>query len=236
MRRLAGALVVLALGVVAGSASARPLAPGATCKAGLKAAIVGGVFSCLKVGQVCQAKHERDYERSGFVCRSGRLRTRASGSAATRAPSGPGSSRENPVLLGKPGALGNGWTLTITAVNPDATSAILAADSLNTAPLAGMQYVLISITATYGGTGSSHLTPGTSLHSIGASNAVHSTANSFCGKLPSPNLDLDNPLVFKGGTISGYAACWMVSTEDVASLEMYYEPLLSTTQVWFALH
>src|SRR5712692_5131382 len=236
MRCLAGALTIFALGLVAGSASGRPLAPGATCKAGLKPASVGGAFSCLKVGQACQAKHVRDYARSGFTCRGGRLRTSVSGSAATRSPSAPGSSRENPVLLGKPRALGNGWTVTITNVNPDATAAIIAADPANGPPLSGSQYVLVTISATYGGPGSSHLTPATGLHSIGASNVSHSTSNSFCGKLPSPNLDLDNPLVFKGGTIAGYAACWMVSAGDVPSLEMYYQALLSTTQVWFALN
>jgi hypothetical protein len=236
VRWLPWVIAVIALVLNAEPASGRSLAPGATCKAGLKPAVVGGVFSCLKVGQTCQAKHERDYARSGFACRSGRLRTSPSGLATARSPSAPGSSRENPVLLGKPGALGNGWTVTITNVNPDATAAILGADPANSPPLNGLQYVLVTISAIYEGAGSSHLTPGTSLHSIGASNVAHSTANSFCGKLPSPNLDLDNPLVFKGGTISGYAACWMVAAGDVSSLEMYYQPLLSTTPVWFALH
>jgi hypothetical protein len=94
---------------------------------------------------------------------------------------------------------------------------------------------MITVTATYTGPGSSHLTPDTSFRAVGASNVDHSTSNSFCGELPPPNLDLTNPLAFNGGTESGYAACWMVTTADIASLEMYYQPLLSTTQVWFAL-
>ena len=95
--------------------------------------------------------------------------------------------------------------------------------------------MLVSVSATYTGAGSSHLTPATSFHAIGESGFAHSMSNSFCGTLPSPNLDLSNPLVFKGGTITGYAACWMVSKGDVASLEMYYQPLLGHEQVWFAL-
>ena len=112
---------------------------------------------------------------------------------------------------------------------------ILAADPSNRAPLNGFQYVLVAVSATYDGPGSSHLTPATSLHAIGILNVAHSSANSFCGKLPSPDLDLDNPLVFKGGKISGYAACWMVLAGDAATLELYHQPLLSNHQVWFAL-
>ena len=74
------------------------------------------------------------------------------------------------------------------------------------------------------------------LRKIGPSGFAHSSSNSFCGTLPSPNLDLTNPLVFGGGTITGYAACWMVSKADVPSLEMYFQPLLGGAQVWFALH
>lgn len=240
VRRIAVSLAsILALGLLAGTASGRPLArgaAGATCKAGFKPALVAAAFTCLKAGQACSAKHQSDYARSGFNCKSGRLQANASGSGTTRSATAPGSSRTNLVPLGKPRALGNGWTLTITGVNPDATSAILAADASNHAPLAGFQYVLVAVSATYGGSGSSHLTPATSLHAIGAANVAHSTSNSFCGKLPSPELDIDNPLVFHGGKISGNAACWMVPAGDVSTLEMYYQPLLASTRVWFALH
>jgi hypothetical protein len=238
-RTLALLAFLLALGVVAGTASARPQVAAATCKAGFKPGVVGGKFTCLKAGQACSAKHRADYVRSGFVCQSGRLRKQVTPPAATiakRPVTGPGSSRANPIPLGKPGVLGNGWTLAITGVNLAATNALLAADSANKPPLAAYEYVLVAISATYTGPGSSHLTPTTSLHAIGASNFAHSMSNSFCGQLPSPNLDLTNPLVFKGGTISGYAACWMVAKSDVASLELYYQPLLSNEQVWFALH
>jgi hypothetical protein len=234
---LAGSILVFFC-LTAGTASAWPLArdaPAATCKAGFRPGLVGGVFTCLKAGRPCSAKQQPDYARSGFVCRSGRLEA-IPAALAKRPVAGPGSSRANPVPLGKAASLGNGWKLTVTAVNQDATSAILAADPANKPPLADFQYVLVSISATYEGPGSSHLTPGTSFRAIGASGFAHSTSNSFCGQLPSPSLDLTNPLVFRGGTISGYAACWMVAKGEVASLELYYQPLLSSAQVWFALH
>ncbi len=234
---LAGSILVLSVLATGPASSARPLAAAATsarCAAGSKQALVGGAFTCLRIGQACSLKHQDDYGRSGFLCRSGRLRAKTT--AIVKPPPAAGSTRADPIALGKPGSLGNGWMLTVTAVNADAASAILAADPTNKPPLDNFQYVLVSVSATYAGTGSSHLTPSTSFHAIGASGFAHSTANSYCGTLPSPSLDATNPLVFKGGTISGYAACWMVSKADVASLEMYWQPLVGGAQVWFALH
>ncbi len=239
MRRVS--LIVLplvVLGFVAANASAVRGARAAThvaCKVGYKRAVVAGASTCLKAGQTCSAKRRADYTRAGFTCTNGRLKVSAAALGTTRLASSPGGSRATAVPLGKPGVLGNGWTVTVTGVNTDAANAILAADPANNAPLPGTQYVLVAVSATYVGEGSSHLTPGTSFHAVGASGVAHSTSNSFCGKLPSPNLDIDNPLTLKGKTITGYAACWMVSAADVPTLAMYWQPLLSTDQVWFAL-
>jgi hypothetical protein len=220
-------------------ASAHRLAPGLTCKAGARLAHVGHKLACLKVGQACSVKQQSDYRTVTLVCRRGHLQRISDATktiTTTKQSALPGSSRANPVPLGKPGSLGNGWTLTITYVNPAATSAILAANPANTAPLQGFQYVLVAVTVAYGGPGNSHLTPGTSLRAVGASGVDYSTSNSFCGQLPPPDLDATNPNVPSGGSESGYVACWMVAAADVASLTMYYRPLLATTQVWFALH
>jgi hypothetical protein len=233
---LAGSiLVVCVLG--AGAASAGPpttTTVTAKCVGSAKLVRVGGVYTCLKVGQTCSAKHQGDYGRAGFLCRSGRLRAKPV--VVKPAPPVVGGTRADPIPFGKPGDLPTGWTLTVTAVSPDAASAILAADPTNKPPLDGYQYVLVSISATYNGAGSSHLTPASTLQAIGPSGFAHSTANSYCGTLPSPSLDALNPLVFKGGTIAGYATCWMVAKTDVAALEMYWQPLLGGAQVWFALH
>jgi hypothetical protein len=154
---------------------------------------------------------------------------------ATRQPTAPGT-RTNPIPLNTPGNLGNGWTIIVTSVNPDATAAILGADPSNAAPLAGDRYVLVTVTTTYNGAGSSHLTPATSFRAMSTANVEHTTSNSFCGELPPPNLDMTNPAVPTGASESGYAACWMVSASEVPTLELYYQPLLATSAVWFALH
>jgi hypothetical protein len=232
-------VLLAAFGLLAANASASPRSHAATgipCAAGSKRAVVAGAVKCLKPGQSCSLKHAADDARAGFTCTGGRLKATSPAAETTRAASTPGASSANPVPLGKPGVLANGWILTVTGVIPDAASTILAADPGNSAPPPGDQYVLVAVSATYNGPGSSHLTPATSLHAVGTVSGVeHSTSDSFCGKLPSPDLDLDNPLVFKGKTITGYAACWMVAAGDVPTLEMFWQPPLSSQQVWFAL-
>jgi hypothetical protein len=223
-------LVALASG--AGLASARSYGETLTCRAGLTRAVVDGRFTCLKLGQRCSVRYRVDYARSGLACRSGRLRK---ASASPQPASQRGDSKANPVPLGQPGRLENGWILTVTGVQADATDALLAADPGNKPPSSGFQYVLVSVSARYDGAGSSHLNPHSSLRALGAAGFSYSSFNSFCGTLPAPNLDLDNPLVFSGGTISGYAVCWRVPKDDVSSLVMSYQPLLGKPQLWFAL-
>jgi hypothetical protein len=228
------AVTVLVAGAVAGSGAARP--GGATgsalrCGGALKPGVVAGKFRCLRIGQRCSAARQADYRRSGLACRSGRLRVKL----VRRVGVASGASRVAPVPLGRPAALGNGWTMSVTNVQADATNALLAADPGNKPPGSGLQYVLVSVDATYTGAASSHLSPASSLRAAEGSNAVYSMYNSYCGTLPAPNLDLDNPLVFPGGSVSGYAACWAVPKEEVGSLVMVYAPPHSRTRVWFSL-
>src|SRR5579864_1082760 len=207
-----------------------------TCRAGWTHGLVGGKLTCLKRGLACSAERPADYARSGFACLNGRLRPAPPATATRRVATPPGSSRADPVPLGQPGNLGNGWTVTITGVVADATTVLLGADPKNGPPAFGFQDVMVSVSATYHGPEqSSHLTPATTFHAIGKYNYPYSTASSFCGTLPDPNLDAGNPLTFAGGTIAGNAACWMVAIGDVPSLELYYQAPLSDTRVWFAL-
>lgn len=137
--------------------------------------------------------------------------------------------------LGQVGELGNGWRLTVSGVQFDATKALLAADVANKAPPGGTQYVLVSVSATYLGAGGSHLNPASSFKAAGSSDGLYTTFNSNCGVLPRPNLDLEDPLVFRGGTITGYAACWRVPAREAANLALVYHPPFANKRIWFAL-
>jgi hypothetical protein len=123
----------------------------------------------------------------------------------------------------------------VTDVYANATSAVLFANMFNTPPPAGYQDYMIAVSATYTGSGSSHLDSGFSMRAVGASNIGYTTFDNSCGALPDPNLYGDEPEVFTGGTVSGNAACWQVSSSDASSLVMYVTPLSVDTVTWFAL-
>jgi hypothetical protein len=152
-------------------------------------------------------------------------------------PPPPVGTRDNPVPLGQPAPLGNGWTLMVTQYFPDATAAVLAANQFNDPAPAGSQDVgMVAVSATYNGTGSSHLDSGYMLRAVGARNVAYTTFTSpTCGVLPEPNLQLNDPEVFTGGTVSGNAACWVIPSSDVGSLVMFTAPLGTSRQVFFAL-
>ncbi len=82
MRRLALlvslAAVAAALGTVGGlGASPPPATPSGgakTCAAGSVRAVIGGRQRCLRAGQRCARRFDRQYHRYGFHCHTGRLR------------------------------------------------------------------------------------------------------------------------------------------------------------------
>jgi hypothetical protein len=124
----------------------------------------------------------------------------------------------------------------VTQYYPNATQMVLAANIFNKPPPAGSQDVMVAVSATYNGTGSSHLQSGYTLRAVGAANVAYTTFNEpTCGVMPEPNLDLNDPEVFSGGTVSGNAACWVVPSSDVSSLVMFTAPFLTDTNVFFAL-
>jgi hypothetical protein len=150
-------------------------------------------------------------------------------------PPPPLGSRDNPIPLGQSAPVGNGWTVTVTGVVPDATAQILAANQFNDPPAAGNQFFMISASGTYNGSGSSRLDSGFSMRAVGASQVAYTTFDNSCGVLPEPNLELDDPQVFAGGTVSGNAACWQIRSSDASSLVMFYRPFLEDQMTWFAL-
>lgn len=73
MRRIAVA-AAFALALAAGVAVPRGSAQ-ASCSAGFVSAVVGGESKCLRAGEFCAAGKEADYQRYGFTCVAGHLRS-----------------------------------------------------------------------------------------------------------------------------------------------------------------
>src|SRR4051794_24953983 len=59
---------------------------GPDCRSGYVDAVVGGLHKCLHAGEFCSAAREADYERYGFSCVDGHLRTGGSGTPPAKPP------------------------------------------------------------------------------------------------------------------------------------------------------
>jgi hypothetical protein len=156
-------------------------------------------------------------------------------------PPPPGSSRDRPAPIGTTLAISTasaptGWTLKVNSVTPDATDQIVPVDPDNIPPVPDQQYFMVSVTATYTGSGSadaSEVPDG--LNVVGSSDGQYQSASQDgCGVLPDPDFVLaTTDLVLSPGASVTGNICWSVSVDDAASLEMYND---QTAPVWFALH
>jgi hypothetical protein len=66
-------LAIAALAVSVSSAAIEPFAPDYRCKAGFRHAVIAQRHACLKAGQRCTRRHDRQYHRFGFHCHGRRL-------------------------------------------------------------------------------------------------------------------------------------------------------------------
>lgn len=137
-----------------------------------------------------------------------------------------------PIPLGMPAEIGNGWTLQVVSVVPNATQRILYWDSGNKPPAPGRQYFMARVWAQRTGTGPGYLHAGFRLRATGPSKTKYSTFSDSCGVIPDPNLEFDDPLVFPRGIVEGNV-CWSVRASDAWSLVMYPS---EGKQVFFALN
>jgi alpha/beta hydrolase family protein len=71
-KALLAGLALVAVAVAAGAGQSAPAAQ-AKCASGTTAAVIGGRHVCLKAGQKCRKKLDRQYHRYKFHCHSGRL-------------------------------------------------------------------------------------------------------------------------------------------------------------------
>jgi hypothetical protein len=230
-------LAAIAVACAGSAAHAAPAARTATCTSGT-AAVIASASVCLKAGQACKAGDESSYEHYGFMCVKLKLVKKAASTPKPTAAAAPGSTEKSPIPLGTSAPLPNGWTLTINSVNIDAGAIIAAANPNNVNPPAGFTDVLVSITATYTGTGTSFFQPGYTLRATGASKTVYTTFGSLCGIAPTPNLYVTQPQTSTGGTISGIAACYFMPTYDASTLALFAEPPPTSHPkvTWFATH
>ncbi len=146
--------------------------------------------------------------------------TDASATTEAPAPSGPGSSLDNPVPLGATADSGGGWTFSFAEFLPDAGPAIIAANEYNEAAPTGQQYVMVAVNAAYNGPDDkSSAFLGPSLKAVGPSKKSYAQYDCYAALPDQLDATAD---VFAGSSIAGNV-CFIVDSADAAELTLYTE-------------
>ncbi|WP_116997346.1 hypothetical protein [Desertimonas flava] len=151
---------------------------------------------------------------------------------ATAAPVDPSSgvgTRANPVPIGTPADIGDGWTLVVNSVNLDGTAAVTGENMFNDPPPEGSVYVLINITATYNGTEEKAM-PMFWVSGVTSANVEIDGLDSFV--MPPDAFDSLGE-VFAGGSASGNVVLPVPSAE-LPTLVLYTSAGFMGDDVYFA--
>ena len=143
-----------------------------------------------------------------------------------------GGSRENPVPVGQVSSVGDGWTVKVVNVTPDASAQIKAANMFNDPPSAGRQFFMVTVEATNGGTQPESALVGLRFEGLDDTNVAYTQSENDCGVIPN---DFPFSDVFPGGTVTGNV-CWEVDSAHTASLLMSVSAGFSDDRTFFAVH
>ncbi len=153
------------------------------------------------------------------------------GSATAIASSTTSGTRSDPIPIGETVRLDDDWELTVLGVEPDASEAIVAADSFNDPPAPGKQFFMATVRVTYLGETSDEFSAWR-LRAVGQSARAYDQFTDSCGwSIPD---ELESRELFTGGAIEG-TICWAIDTADADSLVMYDGDQSSSKRVFFSL-
>ena len=128
-------------------------------------------------------------------------------------------SRGDPHPAGATVRLDDGWELTVTDADADATDRVLAHNQCNDPPADGHQFAIVEVAATYTGDDEPARFDGSyRLGAVGDAGAIgYRTFTDSCGVIPDA---LDDPETYQGGTITGNV-CWQTRTADADTLAVH---------------
>lgn len=150
--------------------------------------------------------------------------------AATGRVAVPGA-RANPLPRRTPGAIGDGWRLTVTDYVADAGAVIAATNSFNEPPPAGKQYAMVRVTLTYGEGGTDDkANPLVIIRAVGPSNTAVNWTDSF---VVAPDALVTTDAVRRGQSITGNIV-FAVTSADAARLVVYASAGFGSDDVFFA--
>ena len=125
------------------------------------------------------------------------------------------ATREDPVPRSVGAPVGNGYVVSVDAMNPDGAAAIEAMDGFLSEPEPGEQFVLVSVTVGYNGSDEPQSVNGFNAQIIGGASSV-GFDNFGCGSFDS-QLSSSSSKLFAGGIISG-DFCFVVPGEEIPGM------------------
>lgn len=144
-----------------------------------------------------------------------------------------GSSQSEPVAAGSAAMLDSQWELTVLAVTPNATDAVLAYDPSNTPPAAGSQYFIARVKITNTGTEDGSFS-NWRLSLEDPSGRTYAPFIDYCGFIPD---ELPADTLAPGESAEGNV-CWAIPAAEAAStaaLVIYDGDAFESNRIYFSL-
>lgn len=118
-------------------------------------------------------------------------------------PPAVGLSRSNPVPMGQPYLVPEGWRIEILDFIPDATQIVMDENQFNDPPAAGFRFSIVRVRMSNVSAGNpADPDAGYALRMVGSRNVGYSTFRDSCGVIPE-DLDFMSFEVFEGGSVEG---------------------------------
>ncbi len=147
-------------------------------------------------------------------------------------PNAPLGSFENPIPVGQPTDVGGGWSITVVAVRPDDTAAVLDENSFNEPPIEGRQFFVADVMVENTGTEPAEFDGNFRLRATGLEGDYRAFApDDRCGVVAN---EWEEPTIAPGEQVTA-AICWSVPTTDAGNIRLYDHEAITEARVYFAL-
>lgn len=147
-------------------------------------------------------------------------------------PTQPLGSFQNPVPVGQVQDVGGGWEITVVAVRPDDTQAVLDRNSFNEPPIEGRQYFVADVMVENTGSEAASYDGNYRLRATGLNGDYTSFApDDRCGVVDN---EWDETVIQPGEQVTR-AICWAIPFEEVNAIRLYDLEAVTEARVYFAL-
>ncbi len=147
-------------------------------------------------------------------------------------PSQPLGSFENPVPVGQTQNVGGGWEITVVAVRPDDTQAVLDRNQFNVPPIEGRQFFVADVMVENTGSQPASYDGNYRLRATGLNGDYTSFApDDRCGVVDN---EWDETEIQPGEQVTR-AICWSIPLEEVNAIRLYDHEAVTESRVYFAL-